>query len=218
MFERSPKEKLLERGVSSLSNAELLEIILSPGVHCKNVPNLAKEVLFLSNGTLSGLARANVHDLTQICGIGHSKAISLVSAFEIGRRKYLEDICLTEPIRKSSQIFELFRDLADLNHETLWVMFLRKNNTLISKKEMSVGGIDGTVVDVRLILKAAVNHYASGIILIHNHPSGNLEPSDQDRLITLKVKEASKLFDICFVDHVIIGPKGYYSFSDDGRL
>lgn len=216
MFEGNPREKLLERGVSSLTNAELIEILINTGVRNATASEIANLVLKRSNGTLSGLVRLNVHDLAQINGIGLFRAIMIVSIFELGRRKYLEEIPFSEPIKQSSQIYELFRDLSDLNHETLWVLFLRKNNTLISKKQMSEGGIDGTVVDVKMILKEAVNFRASSLVLVHNHPSGTCGPSELDVRITRKLKEASKLFDICLIDHVIIGSGKYFSFSDNG--
>lgn len=218
MFEGNPREKLLERGVSSLTNAELIEILINTGVRNATASEIANLVLKRSNGTLSGLVRLNVHDLAQINGIGLFRAIMIVSIFELGRRKYQEEIPFCEPIKQSSQIYELFRDLSDLNHETLWVLFLRKNNTLISKKQMSEGGIDGTVVDVKMILKEAINFRASSIVLVHNHPSGTCGPSELDVRITRKLKEASKLFDICLIDHVIIGAGKYFSFSDNGML
>ncbi|MDP3928446.1 MAG: JAB domain-containing protein, partial [Bacteroidota bacterium] len=190
MFEGKPKEKLLERGVSSLSNAELIEILINTGVRNATASEIANLVLKRSNGTLSDLARLNVHDLTQIDGIGLSKAVGIISTFELGRRRYSESFSPSEKIDCSSVVYGLFRDLADLPHETFWILLLKKNNTVMAKKKISEGGVDGTVVDVKIILKHALGMLSSSIILIHNHPSGNPSPSHQDIAITKKIKEA----------------------------
>lgn len=218
MREQDLREKLLEKGVSSLTNAELLGILINTGIKNMSALDIAKKVLNRSNGTLSDLVRLNVHELTQIEGIGLSKAISLISTFELGRRRHLESIPKNEKIRSSHQIFELFRDLSDLSHETFWVLLLKRNNTIISKRRISEGGVSATVVDVKIILKLALETLSSAIILVHNHPSGSLSPSTSDVEITKKVKEACRFMDIALIDHLIIGQDGYFSFSDEGVL
>jgi DNA repair protein RadC len=218
MFDQDLREKLLERGVSSLTNAELVGIIINSGIKSTPAIEVAKKVLYRSNGTLSELVRLNVHELTQIEGIGLSKAISLISTFELGKRRYLESIPKNEKIRSSNQIYEHFRDLSDLVNETFWILLLRRDNTIITKKRISEGGITGTVVDVKIILKYALDTYASSIALIHNHPSGDPSPSSQDVEITQKVKEAAKYMDILVIDHLIIGQDCYFSFADEGMM
>jgi DNA repair protein RadC len=218
MFDQDLREKLLEKGVSSLTNAELLGILINTGIRNTSALEIAKKVLNRSNGTLSELVRLNVHELTQIEGIGLSKAISIISSFELGRRRYSESISPTEKITQSSQVYELFRDLADLPYEAFWILLLKRNNTVITKKRISEGGVSSTIVDVKIILKHALETLSSSIILVHNHPSGNPSPSEQDILITQKVKEASKYMDISLFDHVIIGQDCFFSFADEGLM
>jgi DNA repair protein RadC len=218
MFEQDLREKLLEKGVSSLTNAELLGIFINTGIKNMSALDIAKKVLNRSNGTLSDLVRLNVHELTQIEGIGLSKAISLISTFELGRRRYLESIPKNEKIRSSNQIYEQFRDLSDLVNETFWVLLLRRDNTIITKKRISEGGITGTIVDVKIILKYALDTLSSSIALIHNHPSGNPSPSNQDVEITQKIKEAAKFMDILVIDHIVVGRDCYFSFADEGMM
>lgn len=218
MFEQDLREKLLEKGVSSLTNAELLGILINTGIRNSSALEIAKKVLNRSNGTLSELVRLNVHELTQIEGIGPSKAISIISSFELGKRRYSESISPTEKIARSSQVYELFRDLADLPYEAFWILLLKRNNTVITKKRISEGGVSSTIVDVKIILKYALETLSSSIILVHNHPTGNPSPSEQDILITQKVKEASKYMDISLFDHVIIGQDCFFSFSDEGLM
>lgn len=215
MFEQDLREKLLERGVSTLTNLELISVLINSGI--KSIPaiEVANRVLNRSNGKLSELVRLNVHELTQIEGIGLSKATSLLSTFELGRRRYLESIPKNEKIISSNQVYEHFRDLSDLVNETFWVLLLRRDNTIITKKRISEGGITGTFVDVKIILKYALDAYASSIALIHNHPSGNPSPSSQDVEITQKVKEAAKYMDILVIDHLVIGQDCYFSFADE---
>lgn len=212
------REKLLEKGVSSLSNAELLGILINTGVKNLTALEIAKKVLHRSDGKLCDLARLNVHELTQIEGIGLSKAVGIISTFELGRRKYSESFSPTEKIDCSSVVYGLFRDLADLPHETFWILLLKKNNTVIAKKRISEGGVDGTVVDVKIILKHALEMLSSSIVLIHNHPSGNPSPSSHDVSITKKVREASKHMDILVIDHIVIGRDCYFSFADEGIM
>jgi len=218
MFEQDLREKLLEKGVSSLTNAELLGILINTGIKNTSALEIAKKVLNRSNGTLSDLVRLNVHELTQIEGIGLSKAISIISSFELGKRRYAESFSPSERIARSSQVYELFRDLGDLPYESFWILLLKRNNTIISKKRISDGGVSGTVVDVKIILKQALETLSSSIVLIHNHPSGNPSPSKEDVEITRKVKEASRYMDISLFDHVIIGQDCYFSFSDEGLI
>lgn len=218
MLEQNLREKLLEKGVSSLTNAELLGVLINTGIKNASALEIAKKVLNRSNGTLSDLVRLNVHELTQIEGIGLSKAIAIISSFELGRRRYNETIQISDRISKSVQVYEMFRYIGDQRHESFWIILLNRNNLIIGKKKVSDGGVSGTFVDVRIILKHGVDMLASGIILIHNHPSGNPQPSKEDIQITRKLKEACGFLDMVVVDHIIIVQNSYYSFSNEGIL
>lgn len=218
MLEDNIRERLLEKGVSSLSNSELLAIIVNSGIKNASALDISKNVLYRANNSLLDLVKLGVDDLVKIEGIGLSKAVLLVSIFELSRRRYNESIPVKEQIKSSSQVFEMFRDLCDQTYESFWILLLKRNNSVIAKRKISDGGVAGTVVDVKLILKYALDTLSSSIILIHNHPSGSITPSNQDILITKKVKEATKYMDIIVYDHIIIGQDTYYSFSDEGVL
>ncbi len=215
-----PREKALSQGIRSLSNAELLAIIFGSGLPGKSVISMSQEILASCDNRLSRLSRLSIHEMKKrFKGVGTAKAISLVSAFELGLRTRDEDAALNTQIKNSTDIYNMMRvKLQRLEYEEFWVLYLSRSNRVIFEECMSKGGVSGTVTDIRLILKRAIELLASGIILVHNHPSGNLRPSPDDDRITTKAKEAAKLLDINVLDHLIITPTDYFSYSDNGRL
>lgn len=215
-----PREKALSQGIRSLSNAELLAIIFGSGLPGKSVISMSQEVLASCDNRLSRLSRMSIHEMKKsFKGVGTAKAISLAAAFELGLRTRDEDAALDPQIKCSTDIYNIMRTkLERLEYEEFWVLYLSRSNRVIYEECMSKGGVSGTVTDIRLILKRAIELLASGIILVHNHPSGNLRPSTDDDRITTKAKEAAKLLDINVLDHLIITPTSYFSYNDNGRL
>lgn len=214
-----PREKLLEKGNATLSDAELIAILIGSGSREESAVALAKRILQASENNLNRLAKLSILELQKFKGIGEAKAVSIVAALEIGRRRRLETALEEPKITTSKDAFEIMQPLlADLNHEEFWVIFLNNSNVILSKQQMSKGGFTGTLVDVRLILKKALEVSATGLILCHNHPSGKHNPSQSDRNLTHKIKEAGKLMDIQVLDHVIVTEKLYFSFADEGEL
>ncbi|MGI6520002.1 MAG: RadC family protein [Fermentimonas sp.] len=217
--EDRPREKLLLKGVSALSDSELLAILIGSGNDKQSAVELSKEILLEAGNDLNRLARMGVTDLVNnFRGIGHAKAVTIIAALELGRRRKTTG----EPRKKivtSMDAYEQFLPLlGDLNHEETWALLTDRSNQVISTLQVSRGGIAGTVVDIRLILREALTRYATGIFLGHNHPSGNLAPSPQDISITKKLKEAALYMDIVLLDHIIIGGDAYFSFADEGVL
>jgi len=216
-LEDRPREKLIQRGISALTDAELLALILRTGNQRQSAIELGRSML-TEFGGLQGLARASIEDLMKVKGVGRAKGVSIASAFELGRRKALESGKL-QKLNSAEAVYQyLGPQLADLDHEVFYVLFLNRNHELKSEKQLFEGGVNATVIDTRIIFREAVNQLASSLILVHNHPSGNLKPSQADRNITLKCKEAGKLFDIPVLDHVIISSRGYYSFANSGEM
>lgn len=214
-----PREKLLLKGRNSLSDAELLAILIGSGSREESAIALCQRILNGTQNNLNQLAKLSVKDLMTYKGIGEAKAISIVAALELGRRRKSSEGIEQRAIQSSEQAYEEFRAvLEDLPHEEFWVLLLNRANKVISKQLVGRGGISSTSADVRIILKLALDHLASGIILGHNHPSGNLKPSQADKLLTNKVKEAAQLIDIQVLDHLIIGNNAYLSFMDEGVM
>lgn len=215
-----PREKALSQGIRSLSNAELLAIIFGSGLPGKSVISMSQEILASCDNRLSRLSRLSIHEMKKkFKGVGTAKAISLAAAFELGLRTRDEDAALDPQIKCSTDIYDIMRTkLERLEYEEFWVLYLSRSNRIIYEECMSKGGVSGTITDIRLILKRALELLASGIILVHNHPSGNLRPSPDDDRITTKTKEAAKLLDINVLDHLIITPTSYFSYNDNGRL
>jgi len=214
-----PREKLLTKGRNSLSNAELIAILIGSGNKKQNALELSREILNTYGNELSKIARSNVNELTRHRGIGEAKAINIIAALELSKRRMMETGNAVKSISSSHEAYEVIKPhLFDLNVEEFWVAFLNRSNKLISLKSISRGGIHGTVVDIRIIFKKALDLMSSSIMLFHNHPSGNLKPSIQDDNITKQVKDAGKLLDILILDHLIVSEKSYYSYSDEGRL
>jgi DNA repair protein RadC len=217
--EDRPREKLVLKGKASLSDAELIAILLGTGTSKLSAVDLAKNILQAVNNDLNELARLTVKDLMKIKGIGEAKAITIISALELGRRR--KDFQAEEKpkIGGSADAFEILKaDLLDIPHEAFWIILLNRANRVIKKHQISQGGVAGTVADPKIIFKVALEELASGIILAHNHPSGNLTASQADIDLTKKLKESGKLLDIQVLDHIIIAGKKYFSFADEGLL
>jgi DNA repair protein RadC len=217
--EDRPREKLYHKGTSSLSDAELLAILIGSGTKARSAVDLGRELLSMADNNLNSLGKLSISDLTKIRGIGNARAVTITAALELGRRRKLADIPEFPQIKCSRDVFELVNPiLSDLSHEEFWILFLNRSNKVINRMKLSQGGISGTVTDVRMIMKKAIENLASGIIVCHNHPSGNLSPSESDTRITQKIKEAGALMDIALLDHLIISDKDFYSFADNGLI
>lgn len=217
--EDRPREKLLSKGTPVLSDAELVAILLGTGTAATSAVELAKRVLQTVDNNLHDLARLSVKDLTRIKGIGEAKAISIVAALELGRRRKEGDADEKPRISSSRDGFQLLRaHLQDIHHEEFWIILLNRANRVIKKCQISQGGVAGTVADPKIIFKLALAELASGIILAHNHPSGNLTASQADIDLTKKIREAGKLLEIQVLDHLIVAGQKYFSFADEGML
>lgn len=214
-----PREKLLLKGKSSLSDAELLAIIIGSGTRNESAVGLSKRILKSTGNSLNSLNKLSFQQLCGFKGIGPAKAISIIAALELAKRKKDEQFIELPKILKTKNVFELMHPiLGDLPHEEFWVIYLNNSNHVVNKTQISKGGITGTVVDIRIILKIALEFHALSFILCHNHPSGKLNPSDADIEITHKIKLAARQMDILLVDHMIVTQLGYYSFAEDGKL
>lgn len=212
-----PREKFLLKGKSSLSDSELLAILIGSGSRNESAVQLCQRILASTNNNLNQLGKISVNQLTNFKGIGEAKAISIAAALELGRRRRAEESIELKKITSSKMVFEIMQPIiGELPYEEFWVLYLNNSNKVIHKSQLSKGGLTGTVVDVRLIFKTAFEHNAISIILIHNHPSGKLLASDADIQITKKIKEASKHLEINVLDHIIITENGFYSFNDEG--
>jgi DNA repair protein RadC len=217
--EDRPREKLLLKGRSSLSDAELIAILFGTGTKAMSAVDLAKHILDSVGNDLDDLAKLSVKELKKFKGVGEAKAISLISALELGKRRK-NHIGVEKPkINSSKDAWELIKpELLDLDREEFWIMLLNRANKLIKKECISQGGVSGTVADPKLIFKSALENLASGVILVHNHPSGNTKPSTADIQLTNKMKEGGKFLEITVLDHIIFTDKAYFSFSDEGML
>lgn len=214
-----PREKMERKGASSLSDAELIAILIRVGNASETAVDVAQRLLGQVNNSLNELARLSLHQLTRIKGIGRTKAITIQAALELGRRRNAEGPINRERIFSSRSVIDLLQPaLADLPHEEFWVLLLNKSNRIIERIRVSQGGVGGTVVDPKLVLKHAVERLASALIVVHNHPSGNPQPSDKDIALTEKLKNAAQFFDITLLDHVIITDGECYSFADNGKM
>jgi len=214
-----PREKLSYKGKSALSDAELVAILIGSGNRDESAVGLCKRILAQVDNNLNALGKLSIKQLTEFKGIGEAKAITIVAALELGRRRRLEGVLDRKQITSSRTVFELMQPtLGELQHEEFWIIYLNNSNKIIDKNQLSKGGITGTLVDVRLVLKRALELGATGLILIHNHPSGNLKPSEADKQITSKLTTASKSLDIKVLDHLIITEKAYFSFADENIL
>ena len=217
--EDRPREKLILKGKSALSDAELIAILLGSGTRALSAVDLAKKVLYPTGNNLHELARLTVKDLTKIPGIGQAKALTIVAALELGRRRKELDGREKTKVTGSKDAYDLIKaDLLDISHEEFWILLLNRANRVIKKAQVSQGGVAGTVADPKIIFKLALDELASGIILAHNHPSGNLTASQADLDLTKKLKDAGKLLDIQVLDHLIVAGQKYFSFADEGLM
>ena len=217
--EDQPREKLMAQGRQVLSDAELLAILIGSGNREESAIELCKRILNNSLNNLNELAKLLVNDLMKFKGIGEAKAISIVAALELGRRRKSETVIDKVKLTSSKQAYEFLRPvLEDLPHEEFWILFLNRANKIIGKQLIGRGGISQTIADVKIVFKKSIDKQASAIILAHNHPSGNLKPSQSDIQLTKKIKAGSDLLDIQVLDHLIIGDGNYYSFADSGMM
>ncbi len=217
--EDRPREKMLSKGARSLSDAELIAILIGSGNLDETAVELARRILAAVDNQLNELGRKNIDFLKSFNGIGEAKAVTIAAALELGKRRKDADVFSNNKITGSKDAADYFFPiLGDLNHEEFWVMLLNRGNKIIDSFMISQGGISGTVIDVRIILKPAIEKLASSMILCHNHPSGTMQASDADMKITKKIKNAADMLDITVLDHLIIGQKSYLSFADDGIL
>jgi len=217
--EDRPREKLLEKGRQMLSDAELIAILIASGSKNETAVELSKRILASVDNNLNALSKLTVTDLMKFKGIGEAKALTIVAALELGRRRKESESTIREKFISSKSVYDFMKPLMmDLPHEEFWLLMLNRSNILIKKELISRGGVAGTVVDTKIIFKTAVDNYASSIIVCHNHPSGNIKPSDEDIKITKALKEAGKIMDIPVNDHLIFTENGYYSFADEGLI
>jgi DNA repair protein RadC len=217
--EDRPREKLALKGKSTLSDAELIAILIGSGNRNETAVELSKKILSTINNDLNKLGKLTISDLTQFNGIGEAKAISIIAALELGRRRKDSGIEKKAAIKSSNDAYNVISDvLSDLPHEEFWVIYLNKKNEVVKKENISKGGIDSTIADTKIIFKHAIEQLASAIILCHNHPSGNLKPSNADIKLTKKLKETGIMLDTPVLDHLIIGEKDYFSFADEGII
>jgi len=214
-----PREKLLLKGKSALSDSELIAIIIGSGSRDESAVQLSQRLLASVNNNINQLGKLTVSQLTKFKGIGEAKAVSIVATLELGQRRKLQETEKYISVTSSKIAFDLMQPIiGDLAHEEFWVLYLNNNAKLLYKTQLSKGGITGTVVDVRILFKIALEQNAISILLIHNHPSGKLTPSKQDIEITNQIKQAGKQLEISVLDHLIITENAYYSFNDDGKL
>ena len=214
-----PREKMVNKGAGSLSNSELLALLINNGSREGTALDLGKEVLRLGQDNLNELGKLTLKELQKVKGIGMAKAITIAAALELGRRRHAALSLDKQAILSSRDVAEYLRAmLKDYSYEVFAVLFLNKANKINHYEVMSRGGIDGTVVDPKIILKKALEETATSLILCHNHPSGNLNPSNADKVLTKKITEAAALLDIKVIDHIIVSEMGYYSFADEGVL
>jgi DNA repair protein RadC len=217
--EDRPREKMMEKGRHVLTEAELIAILIGSGSRDETAVELSKRILSSVGNNLNDLGKLNIHDLTRFKGIGEAKAVSVIAAMELGRRRKETEVVKRNKITSSKDVFDILNPiLIDLPFEEFWLLILNRANLVIKKEMISRGGVSGTVVDTKIIFKVAIENYASSIIICHNHPSGNLKPSEADIRITKNIKEAGKLMEIPLLDHLIVAETGFYSFADEGML
>lgn len=217
--EDRPREKLISKGRTALTDAELIAILIGTGTFSLSAVDLAKLILKDNHNDLNQLATRSIHDLQKFKGIGEAKAISIISALELGRRRKASTPMARAKISNSEEAYLLMKPhLLDLAHEEFWIILLNKANYVLKKVLVSTGGVSGTVADPKMIFKIALENLASGIILVHNHPSGNLQPSEADHQLTKKLRQGGIWMDVPIIDHLIFTNQGYFSFSDNGKF
>jgi DNA repair protein RadC len=215
-----PREKMISKGRFALSDSELLAIIIGSGSVGESAVDLSKRILNDHGNNLNELGKISIKTLVQkYKGVGEAKAINILACLELGRRRQASDSTEKPTISSSKDAFNIFTQyVADHFHEEFWVMFLNRGMKMIKVERIGIGNIKAVLVDARTVIKLALEHNASGVILCHNHPSGTLKPSTADKTVTRDIKKAGELFDISVQDHIIVGDNNYYSFADDGIL
>ncbi len=217
--EDKPREKLKTKGKAALSDVELIAILLRSGTRAHTVVDVSRQLLLKADNNLVNLSKLNLAEMKKIPGIGETKALTILAALELGMRCRIHEIPINKDVRSSSDAFELiYPQVAHCAYEQFWVLYLNRANRKLSVHCISQGGLDSTVVDPKRIFKIALEENAAGIILCHNHPSGNLQPSDSDIRLTEKIKHSGEFLDIKVLDHLIVGDEKYYSFADEGKL
>lgn len=215
--EDRPREKLMQKGRQALSDAELIAVLLGSGTVSMSAVELSKQILQSVGNNLHELAKLSVKELQKFKGIGEAKAITIVCALELGRRRKEADFAKKDKITCSTDAYQLMKPyLLDLYYEEFWVLFLNRANQVTKTEKISAGGVSGTVADPKVIFKRALEETANGLILVHNHPSGNIQPSQADITLTQKIREGAKLLDMQVLDHIIFTDNGFYSFTDNG--
>lgn len=214
-----PREKLVLKGKSALSDAELLAVVLGSGSRKQSAVELAQELLRHAENDLALFSKLSIHDLKKFNGVGEAKAVSVIAALELGRRRKDTEVKLKVKITSSQIVYDHMRSyLLDLQHEEFYAILLNRANEIIRCKQISIGGLSGTVADGKVIFKAGLDFGAHALILVHNHPSGQLKPSDADRNLTKKMVEFGKYIDLPVLDHLIFTDNGYFSFADNGMI
>ena len=214
-----PREKLMLKGKSVLSDAELIAILIGSGSRNESAVDLSKRILASVDNNLNTLGKLSIAQLINFKGIGEAKAISIIAATELGRRRKSEDIVELKKVTSSKAVFDIMQPIiGELPHEEFWVLYLNNANKILFKAQLSKGGMTETLVDVRIVFKIAFEQNAAAIILVHNHPSGKLQPSDADIKLTKKIQNAGKQLDIPILDHIIVTEHAYFSFIDEGIL
>ncbi len=214
-----PREKLLIKGKGALSDAELIAILIGSGNRDESAVDLSKRILQSLGNNLNKLAKLSVNDLVKFKGIGEAKAISIIASLELGRRRRTADVLEKDNVGGSKDAFQILQlKLEDLPHEEFWIVLLNRANKVIDTKLVSRGGVSSTVVDSKVIFNFALESLASAIILAHNHPSGNLKPSNSDIRLTKKIVAVGKIMEVPVLDHIIVGDNDYFSFADEGLI
>jgi len=218
--EDRPREKMLLKGVSALSDAELLAILIGSGNKNETAVELSQRILLLVDNNLNSLGKLEINDLIKnFNGIGEAKAITIAAALELGKRRKLSEVEKQTTIQWSRDIYNLFHPiLSDLRHEETWILLLNKSNKVIKRVLISRGNIDNTFIDIKLILKEAINNLSPKVIMCHNHPNNDATPSKNDDLVTFKLRDAAAMMDVALLDHVIICDGDYYSYKDHSKL
>lgn len=215
--EERPREKLLIKGKGVLTNAELIAILIGSGTRTLSAVELSKQLLKLASYNLIELSKMSVTDLQQVKGIGEAKAISIVAALELGKRRRSEDALERRKVNNSKDVFEYMQiTLSDTPYESFWILLLNRANKVLRPVKVSEGGMTGTVADPKRIFKTAIDAKAASIILCHNHPSGSVKPSESDYKLTKKLKDSGEILQLPILDHVIMGDNNFFSFADEG--
>ena len=217
--EDRPREKLSGQGRRALTDAELIAILIGSGSRNETAVELSKRILHHYDNDLNKLGKATINDLSNFKGIGEAKAISIIAALELGRRRSEFETKTPDMVTCSKDAYQIMkRHLLDLNHEEFWILLMARSQKVLTKELVSRGGLSETAVDPKVIFGIALQHQASGIILVHNHPSGSLKPSQNDLILTKRLADAGKMLGINILDHLIISDNGYYSFGDEGVI